>query len=54
MTVLPGLEGGKLKDLTPLKQGPLARALEALSGAGEETRLVGGAVRDLALGSARP
>ena len=51
MTVLPGLEGGKLRDLTPLKQGPLARALEALSGAGEETRLVGGAVRDLALGS---
>ena len=51
MTVLPGLEGGKLRDLTPLKQGALARALEALSGAGEETRLVGGAVRDLALGS---
>ena len=51
MTVLPGLEGGKLRDLTPLKQGPLARALEALSGAGEETRLVGGAVRDLALGA---
>ena len=54
MTALPGLEGGRLKDLTPLKQGALARALEALSGAGEETRLVGGAVRDLALGSARP
>jgi len=51
MTVLPGLEGGKLRDLTPLQQGPLARALEALSGAGEETRLVGGAVRDLALGA---
>jgi poly(A) polymerase len=51
MTVLPGLEGGKLKDLAPLRQGPLARALEALNGAGEETRLVGGAVRDLALGS---
>ena len=50
MTVVPGLEGGKLRDLTPLKQGALARALEALSGAGEETRLVGGAVRDLALG----
>ena len=53
MTVLPGLEGGKLKDLAPLRQGPLARALEALNGAGEETRLVGGAVRDLALGAAR-
>jgi tRNA nucleotidyltransferase/poly(A) polymerase len=51
MTVLPGLEGGKLRDRTPLKQGTLALALEALSGAGEETRLVGGAVRDLALGS---
>lgn len=50
MTVLSGLAGGKLKDLTPLRQGPLARALEALNGAGEETRLVGGAVRDLALG----
>lgn len=51
MTVLPGLEGGKLKDLAPLRQGPLARALEALNGAGEVTRLVGGAVRDLALGA---
>jgi poly(A) polymerase len=51
MIALPGLEGGRLKDLTPLKRGALARALEALSGAGEETRLVGGAVRDLALGS---
>ena len=50
MTVLSGLADGRLKDLTPLKQGPLARALEALDGGGEETRLVGGAVRDLALG----
>jgi poly(A) polymerase len=50
MTVLSGLAGGKLRDLTPLRQGPLARALEALNGGGEETRLVGGAVRDLALG----
>ncbi len=50
MTVLRGLAGGKLKDPTPLRQGPLAQALEALNGAGEETRLVGGAVRDLALG----
>ncbi len=50
MTALPGLADGKLKDLSPLRQGPLARALEALNGGGEETRLVGGAVRDLALG----
>ena len=49
MNALPGVEGGKLKNLTLLKQGPLARALEALNGGGEETRLVGGAVRDLAL-----
>jgi poly(A) polymerase len=52
MTILSGLAGGKLNDLTPLREGPLARALEALNGGGEETRLVGGAVRDLALGEA--
>ena len=50
MSALPGLKDGKLKDPTALQHGPLARALEALNGAGEETRLVGGAVRDLALG----
>jgi poly(A) polymerase len=50
MTAHPGLVNGKLKDQAPLRQGPLARALEALNGGGEETRLVGGAVRDLALG----
>jgi tRNA nucleotidyltransferase/poly(A) polymerase len=50
MIALPGLADGKLKDLTLLRQGPLARVLEALNGRGEETRLVGGAVRDLALG----
>ena len=50
MNTLPGLNNGRLKDLTLLRQGPLARALEALNGEGEETRLVGGAVRDLALG----
>ena len=50
MTVLTGLAGGKLKDQTLLRHGPLARALAALNGGGEETRLVGGAVRDLALG----
>ena len=47
---LPGLQDGRLKDLSPLKEGALARALAALNGGGEETRLVGGAVRDLALG----
>ena len=52
MTAVPGLVNGKLKDQTPLRQGPLARALEVLNGEGEETRLVGGAVRDLALGEA--
>jgi poly(A) polymerase len=50
MTALPGLADEKLKDLSPLRRGPLARALDALNGEGEETRLVGGAVRDLALG----
>ena len=50
MTALPGLADGRLKDPALLRQGPLARALEALNGGGEETRLVGGAVRDLALG----
>jgi poly(A) polymerase len=50
MTALPGLENGRLKDQALLNQGPLARALEVLNGEGEETRLVGGAVRDLALG----
>jgi poly(A) polymerase len=50
MTVLCGLADGKLRDQAPLQQGPLALALEALNGRGEETRLVGGAVRDLALG----
>ncbi len=50
MTVLAGLTQGKLKDPARLARGPLTRALEALNGGGEETRLVGGAVRDLALG----
>jgi poly(A) polymerase len=51
MTALPGLEDGKLKNLNLLRRGPLAKALAALNGDGEETRLVGGAVRDLALGA---
>ena len=50
MSRLPGLKDGRLRDLRPLTSGPLARALEALNGDGEETRLVGGAVRDLILG----
>jgi poly(A) polymerase len=50
MTALPGLENGRLKDQALLNQGPLAQALKVLNGEGEETRIVGGAVRDLALG----
>ncbi|MGB7974664.1 MAG: CCA tRNA nucleotidyltransferase [Roseiarcus sp.] len=50
MIAIPGLANGKLKDQALLKQGPLGRVLEVLNGEGEETRLVGGAVRDLALG----
>ena len=50
MTRLPGLAGGRLRDVSALTQGPLARALSALNGEGEETRVVGGAVRDLLLG----
>ncbi|HZZ61385.1 MAG TPA: CCA tRNA nucleotidyltransferase [Roseiarcus sp.] len=50
MSRLPGLKDGRIRDLRPLTAGPLARALEALNGQGEETRLVGGAVRDLILG----
>src|SRR6202522_964623 len=50
MTTVPGLANGRLRDQRPLRQGPLARALEVLNGEGEETRVVGGAGRDLALG----
>ena len=52
MTALPGLRDGRLADRRLLETGRLARALAALNGEGEETRLVGGAVRDLALGEA--
>ena len=51
MTSLPGVADGRLADLAPIRAGALARALEALDSEGEETRLVGGAVRDLALGA---
>ncbi len=50
MSGLPGVANGRLSDCAPLRRGPLARALEALNGGGAETRVVGGAVRDLALG----
>jgi poly(A) polymerase len=52
MSALPGLRDGRLADRRLLQTGRLARALAALDGDGEETRLVGGAVRDLALGEA--
>jgi poly(A) polymerase len=52
MNALPGLREGRLADRRLLETGRLARALAALNGEGEETRLVGGAVRDLALGAA--
>ena len=50
MNRLPGLRDGRLRDFRLVMRGPLARALQALNGEGEETRLVGGAVRDLILG----
>lgn len=50
MRNLPAIVKGRLKNRSVLKEGPLALALEALNGEGEETRVVGGAVRDLALG----
>lgn len=50
MRRLPGLAGGRLRDVSALTKDPLARALSALNGGGEETRVAGGAVRDLLLG----
>jgi poly(A) polymerase len=50
MNGLPTIVDGRLKNRSLLEEGRLALALEALNGDGEETRLVGGAVRDLALG----
>jgi poly(A) polymerase len=50
MNGLPGLEDGRLRERKWLERGPAARVLAALNGSGEETRVVGGAVRDLALG----
>jgi poly(A) polymerase len=50
MSGLSAIRDGRLADRRVLDEGRLARALQALDGQGEETRLVGGAVRDLALG----
>jgi poly(A) polymerase len=50
MSGLPNIVDGRLKNRELLSEGRLARALAALDGDGEETRLIGGAVRDLALG----
>jgi poly(A) polymerase len=50
MTGLSAIVDGRLRDRRILDDGRLARVLGALDGDGEETRLVGGAVRDLALG----
>jgi tRNA nucleotidyltransferase/poly(A) polymerase len=50
MSGLTAIRDGRLVDRRLLDEGRLARALRALDGEGEETRLVGGAVRDLALG----
>jgi tRNA nucleotidyltransferase/poly(A) polymerase len=43
------LAGGRLRDMSLLREGPLADVMKLLNGGGEETRLVGGTVRDLAL-----
>ncbi|MGO4869274.1 MAG: CCA tRNA nucleotidyltransferase [Roseiarcus sp.] len=50
MSRVPAIRDGRLINRRVLDEGRLARALQALDGQGEETRLVGGAVRDLALG----
>jgi poly(A) polymerase len=50
VSALASIRDGRLVDRRLLDEGGLARALRALDGEGEETRLVGGAVRDLALG----
>jgi len=50
MTSHPELRVGDIVDFPGLHAGPLARVLRALDGRGEETRLVGGAVRDFVRG----
>jgi poly(A) polymerase len=46
---MSALAGGRLRDMSLLREGPLADVMTLLNGDGEETRLVGGTVRDLAL-----
>jgi poly(A) polymerase len=46
---MSALASGRLRDMSLLREGPLADVLKLLNGDGEETRLVGGTVRDLAL-----
>ncbi len=50
MSALTTLVEGRLADDKLLRKGGLASILDALDGHGEETRVVGGAVRDLVLG----
>jgi poly(A) polymerase len=50
MSRLATLVNGRLADHSVLSHGRVVRVLEALNGSGEETRIVGGAVRDLVLG----
>jgi poly(A) polymerase len=50
MTASPAIVDGRLRDPGVLQEEALARVLNALDGNGEETRVAGGAVRDLALG----
>ncbi len=50
MTALPAIVDGRLRDPGVLRAGAVARVRKALDGNGEETRIAGGAVRDLALG----
>jgi poly(A) polymerase len=46
---MSALAGGRLRDMSLLREGPLADVMKLLNGDGEETRIVGGTVRDLAL-----
>ena len=46
---MSALADGRLRDMSLLREGPLADVMTLLNYDGEETRLVGGTVRDLAL-----
>jgi len=50
VSALPGVVNGRLANFARIDRGALARVWRAIDGEGDETRLVGGAVRDLALG----